>query len=210
MLAANRNTCWTLLLPVPRDCGQVPACPGKNLRDSVAAAFQGLWKITTHIWHQASPLTTLLFQHQRMWPPSGFCWDQVASTISTKCPSSSGTAFPRVAREPPGPHSVPGDPPFPPEHPKVSSGGVADSALLLFKVLMEFKPSPFSLFSLDPAAVSNFPLSLQLLLGPLSACKSTSLPAPSSSPSSPLRAAHLLNSVVQVVQIVVLILQSVF
>ncbi|XP_044903169.1 uncharacterized protein LOC123382444 [Felis catus] len=30
--------------------------------------------------------------------------------------SGSGTAFPRVAREPPGPHSVPGDSPFPPAH----------------------------------------------------------------------------------------------
>ena len=34
----------------------------------------------------------------------------------------------------------------------------------LFTVLMEFKPSPFSLFSLVPVAVSNFPLSLQLFL----------------------------------------------
>ena len=75
----------------------------------------------------------------------------------------------------------------------------------------------FSLFSLVPAAVSNFPLSLQLLLRrgafpvfsplpslrPLSAHKSTSLPGPSRSPRSPLRAAYLLNSVVQFVQIVV-------
>ena len=37
--------------------------PRKSLRDGVAAAFQGLWKITTCIWHQASPLRTL-FQHQ--------------------------------------------------------------------------------------------------------------------------------------------------
>ena len=77
--------------------------PRKSLQDSVAAAFQGLWKITTHIWHQASPLTTL-FQHQRMWLFSGVCWDQVASTISANCPSSSGTVFPCVAQEPPGPH----------------------------------------------------------------------------------------------------------
>ncbi|VFV28493.1 Hypothetical predicted protein, partial [Lynx pardinus] len=114
MWAAPRNAPWTLLLPVPRDCGQVPARPRKSSRDSVAAAFQGLWKSTTHIWHQASPLKTM-FQHQRMWPPSGVSWDQVASTASTKCPSSNGTAFPRMAREP-GPHSVPGDSPFPPEH----------------------------------------------------------------------------------------------
>nr|XP_060511930.1 uncharacterized protein LOC132693229 [Panthera onca] len=115
MPAAPRNACWTLLLPVPCDCGQVPASPRKSSRDSVAAGSQGLWKITTHIWRQASPLTTL-FQHQRMWPFSGICWDQVVSTVSTKCPSSSGTAFPRVDQEPPGPHSAPGDSPFPSEH----------------------------------------------------------------------------------------------
>ena len=64
-----------------------------------------------------------------------------------------------------GPRSVPEGSRFPPEHHQVSSCGVAAFALPLFTVLMEFKPSPFSLFSLVPAAVSNFPLSLQLLLG---------------------------------------------
>ena len=160
-----------------------------------------------------------------MWPFSGVCWDQVASTVSTTCPSSSGTAFPRVAREPPRPHSVPGDSPFPREHRQVWSCRVAAFALPLFTVLMELKPSPFSLFSLVPAAVSNFLLSLQLLLGrgafpvcsplpslhPLSTRKSTPLPAAASrSPCSALCAVYLLNSVVQVVQLVVLILQSVF
>ena len=129
-----------LLDPATARCQ--PAPPKKS-RDSVASAFQGPWKIATHIWHQASPSTTLP-QHQRMWLPSGVCWDQVASTVSTKCPSSSGTAFPCVAREPPGPHSVPGDSPFPPEHHQVWSCGVAASALSLFTVSMEFKPSPFS------------------------------------------------------------------
>ena len=62
-------------------------------------------------------------------------------------------------------HSPPGDSPFPPEHRQVGSCGVAAFALPLFTVLMELKPSPFSLFSLVPAAVSNFPLFLQLLLG---------------------------------------------
>ena len=52
--------------------------------------------------------------------------------------------FSRVAREPPGPHSVPGDSPFPPEHRQVWSCGVAAFALPLFTVLMELKPSPFS------------------------------------------------------------------
>ena len=133
-----------------------------------------------------------LFQHQRMWPPSGICWDQVASTVSTKCPSSSGTAFLRVVRGPPRPHSVPEDSPFPPEHRQVSSCRLAAFVLPLFTVLMELKPSPFSFLPFTvPVAVSNFPLSLQLLLGrgafpefsplpslrPLSACKSGSLPA---------------------------------
>ena len=49
-------------------------------------------------------------------------------TAPTKCPSSSGTASPRVAQEPPGPQSAPGDLPFPPEHRQVSSCGVSDSA----------------------------------------------------------------------------------
>ena len=38
-------------------------------------------------------------------------------------------------------------------------------APLIYMVLMEFNPSPFSLFSSVPEPVSNFPLSLQLLLG---------------------------------------------
>ena len=46
-------------------------------------------------------------------------------TASSKCPSSSGTAFPRVPQEPPRPHSAPGDSPFPPEHGQVWSCGVA-------------------------------------------------------------------------------------
>ena len=103
MSAAPRNACWTLLLQVPRDCGQVPARPRKSSRHSVAAGFQGLWKIATYIWHEASPLTTL-FQHQRMWLFSGVCWDQVASTISTKCLSQQWNCFslcsPRTYRTP--------------------------------------------------------------------------------------------------------------
>ena len=42
--------------------------------------------------------------------------------------------FPRVAREPPRPHSVPGDSPFPPAHRQVGSCGVAAFALPLFTV----------------------------------------------------------------------------
>ena len=65
----------------------------------------------------------------------------------------------------PGLRSAPGDSSFSPEHLQVSSCGVSDSAFPLFIVLMEFKPSAFSLVSLVPAAVSTFPLSLQLLWG---------------------------------------------
>ena len=76
-----------------------------------------------------------------------FLWGLLAPgslTDSTKCPSSSGTTSLRVAQGPPGPHSAPVDPSFPPEHRQVSSCGVTDSVLPLFTVLMEFKPSPFS------------------------------------------------------------------
>ena len=68
--AMPRNSCRTVLLPMPRDCGQVPACPRKSSCNRRAAEFQGVWKITTHIWHQVSPLATL-FQLQRMWLFSG-------------------------------------------------------------------------------------------------------------------------------------------
>ena len=52
------------------------------------------------------------------------------------------------------------------EHHQVWSCGVAAFALPLFTVLRNLNRllSPFSLYSLVPAAVSNFPLSLQLLL----------------------------------------------
>ena len=81
-------------------------------------------------------------------------------TASTKCPSSSGTASPRVAQEPPGPHSAPGDSPFPPEHRQVSSCEVSDSAFPLITVLMEFKPSPFSfvLFAFLVQSLWLFPI----------------------------------------------------
>ena len=73
---ASRNVRETVLLPMPRDCGQVPALPRKSLRDSVAAAPQGLWKITTHIWHQALPpcSSTSECGHSL-----GVCWAQVTS-----------------------------------------------------------------------------------------------------------------------------------
>ena len=106
--AAPRNVCLSVLLPMPRDCGWVPAHPRKNSRDSVAV-FQGLWKITTHIWRQASPLMSL-FQHQQMWLFFGVCWDLClwsSCTASTKCPPSRGTTFTSVAQGPLRPHSLP-------------------------------------------------------------------------------------------------------
>ena len=48
----------TVLLPMSRDCHWVPVHPRKRSCDHVAAVFQGLWKITTHVWCQASPLKT--------------------------------------------------------------------------------------------------------------------------------------------------------
>ena len=91
--------------------------------------------------------------------------------------------------------------------------------------LMEFKPSPspFSLFCsvpcvhflFSPAAFGRWgwgDASCTLpRLRPLSASTNSSLPSVTFSPSSALHAAaYLLNSVVQAVQIVVLILRSVF
>ncbi|XP_044904567.1 uncharacterized protein LOC123382742 [Felis catus] len=105
---------WTLLLLVPETA---PRCqPGpEKLRELVQQQrFRDDGK-SQHIWHLGPPPTTL-FQHQRMWLFSRVCRDQVASTVTTECPSGSGTAFPRVARGPPGLHSAPGDSPFPPEH----------------------------------------------------------------------------------------------
>ena len=95
-LPTPRNIWETMLLPMPRDYGWVPARPRKGSRDCVAAEFQSLWKITTHIWYQASPLMSL-FQHQRMWLFSRVHWDLClwgGHTFSTKCPPS---------REPPLP-----------------------------------------------------------------------------------------------------------
>ena len=134
--------------------------PQKKFEKKYSSSISGFMENhNTHL----TPGFTLndLFQHQRMWLFSGVCWDQVASTVSTKCPSNSGTAFSRVAQEPPGPHSTPGDFPFPAEHLQVSSCRVADSTLPLFIVLMQFKPSPFS-FLLSPFSFLLSPFSFLL------------------------------------------------
>ena len=145
MPVAPRKVCVTVLLLMPRDCGQVPAHPRKNLQDSVAAAFQGLWRITTHIWHQASPRMTL-FQHQRMWLFSWAHWGLAFGGPTQPLPG----VLP--AGEPPLP-MWPGEPWTP-----LCSWGFAlpiralpgielwcsDSELPLLIVLMKFKLSPFS------------------------------------------------------------------
>ena len=140
-----RNTCGTMLLPMPRDCGQVSAPPQQKFTTQCSSSTSGI--IENHSTHLAPGFTPKDFVPAPvnvaiLWGllgPSGL-------TASTKCLSSSGTASPCVAREPPRPHSGPGDSPFPPEHHQVSSCGVSDFALPLFTVLMEFKPSPFSFF----------------------------------------------------------------
>ena len=122
---------------------QPGASPSQMFARQCSSSVSGIMENHNPHPAPASPLTTLT-QHQLTWPPSGVCWDQVASTVSTKCPSSSGTTFPLVALEPPGPHSVPGDLPFPSKHRQVSSCRFAAFALPLFIVLMEFKQSSFS------------------------------------------------------------------
>ena len=145
-------------------------------------------------------------------------------TASTRCPPSRGTASPMWPEEPRTPLCCWG-------FTLLTRYGAVEFQTLHSVCLpseWNLNPllSPFSLFSPVTVAVSNFPLSLQLLLGrgafpifsppslclqPLSTDKSGSLPSAASlSPSSPLHAVYLLNSMVQVVQIVVLILRSVF
>ena len=155
-------------------------------------------------------------------------WDLLGPgflTASPKCPSSSGTfqqllpLWPKNLLDPTlllGIHSS--------HQSTFRYGAVELQTVVPLLLLMELKPSPFSLFSLVPAAVSSFPLFLQLLLGtgcfshilspsqsPSSLHSQKHLPSCTSrSPRSLLRAVYLLNSVVQLVQIVVLSLQSVF
>ena len=89
----------------------------------------------------------------------------------------------------------------------------------VYRVLMEFKPSPFSFlhyfvhfleYSFFSAAFGCWGRGMFSILCPLSASKSMSLPSMAFSPSSSLCTAYLLSSLVQVVHIVVLILISVF
>ena len=177
------GTFETALLPIPRNCGRLPAHPRKSSHDRLAAIFQGLWKITTHIWHQDSLIKTL-FHHQRLWLFSRICWDLCLWGVFPE----EEPLLPMWPKDP-GLHSAPGDSRFSPEHGQVLSCRVSDSVL----------PCLFPVFSPTPCPP------------PLSGCKESSLPSEASvSPSSPLCTTYLLSSVVQVVQIVVLILKPVF
>ena len=149
VLAAPRNIRGTVLLLTSRDCGWVPAHPRKSLHDCVAAAFQGIWKITSHIWHQASPSVTS-FQHQQMWFSPG-------STGVFACAGAT-QPLPRVlpAREPPLP--VWPEDSWTPLYswgftlPTRAPPGIELQSFSLcaplFIVLTEFKPSPFSFLPL--------------------------------------------------------------
>ena len=162
-----------------------------------------------------------------MWLFSGVCWRFCLCggyTASTRCPPSRETASAVWPEEPQTPLCSWGFilPTRQPPGIELQSSRLCNSPVL---VLMEFKPSPFSLFSSVPVAVSTFPLFHFLSscfwggvlfpysppstssLCPLSAHKSTSLPATSRSPSLLLRTVYLLNSVVQVMCTVVLILR---
>ena len=99
--ATPRSAIGTMLLPMPRNCSQVPARPRKSSQDSVAAGPQGLWSITTHIWHPLPPMT--LFQHQLMWPVSGVCWAQVASEPLANVLPAVEPLFPMWPRKLPDP-----------------------------------------------------------------------------------------------------------
>ena len=162
--AAPRSGRGTVLLPTPGACGRVPARPRKSSGGrAAAAAFQGWWQSATRTWPRASPPTTPS-QHRRAWPFSGGCWHLCPWGAAPPLPCVLPAGEPPlpwgpVARRPTGLESAPEDPPLPPEPRQVPSRSP------VYRVLMAFKPCPFSLFSSVPAAVSTFPLSLQLLLG---------------------------------------------
>ena len=87
--------------------------------------------------------------------------------------SGRGTASPRVARSPPDSTLLLGIHPSHQSTPRYGTGEF-QTPLPVCRFVMAFKPSPFSLFSSAPAAVSTFPLSLQLLWG--EGCFSHTLP----------------------------------
>ena len=143
-------------------------------------------------------------------PLGPFPWG--GHTASTKCHPSRGTSSPFVARKPWTSLCSWGFALLTRAPPGIELRSFRLCAPPVYRVLIEFNPllSPFSLFSLVPAAVSNFPLFSSCFgegcfscilhptpyLCPLSTLKSGSLPAAASRfPSSPLCATYLLNSV---------------
>ena len=93
-----RNIHGTMLLPMPRDCSSVPACPRKSSHNHVAAAFQGIENQNTHL--APGFILNILVSAPENVVTLQICWDLCLSgghTASTKCPPSRGTAFPHVA-----------------------------------------------------------------------------------------------------------------
>ena len=131
--AAPRNVHGTMLLAGDQRLCLGASPPQKSSHNCVAAAFQGLWQITTHIWQQASPPTTL-FQHQQRWLFSRVHWDLCLWRSTQPLPYVLPAGEPPLPMWPedPGLHSASRDSPFSPEHHQVLSCGVSDSALPLF------------------------------------------------------------------------------
>ena len=177
--AAPGSVRGTALLLTPRDCSRGPACPRESSRHRAAAAFQRFWKITTRVWHRAPPPATL-FQHQECGRSPGSAGVFACAGATPPLPGVLPAGEPPLpcGPKPPGLHSAPGESPFPPERRQVWSCGVSASAPPVYRVFREFTASPFSLFSPVPAAVSTFPLTLQLLLGGCFSCISPPPPAP--------------------------------
>ena len=76
---------WVLAHPQERSCDRAAADaqrlwpgaspPQKKFMQSCSSSVSGIMQITTHIWCQASPLLTSLFQHQQTWLFSRVHWD---------------------------------------------------------------------------------------------------------------------------------------
>ena len=122
MSAAPRNAPWTLLLLVPRNCSQVPARPQNIVRQCSLSVSGTMENCNTHLapgfpLNNLAPTPANMAAFQGLLGPGGFNSFYQMFFQQWNC-------FPCVAREPPGPHSVPGNSPFPPEHRQVSRCGV--------------------------------------------------------------------------------------
>ena len=144
---------------------------------------------------------------------------------SNKYPTSRGTASPHVAHRPLRPHCLLLG--IRPSHQSTTMYGAVEFLTLVSpvsRILMVFKPSLFSclpllfshlwvfppfLFFPGTFGGSVFPVLSPLFLSSLR--KNSSLPSAASlSLSSPLYATYPLSSVAQIMQIVVLVLRSIF